>query len=129
VSVGTLFFGILCWDITADRRGLWNSVWVPICALSVPLLLRLFTYVIRERVVFQEELELETRMTLKVGRLQRHSVTGSSDFSGMNSIDEAVRFRRGLVGLEEVRKTSARDRTASSNTALGVEMIEEEDEE
>lgn len=75
--------------------------------------------------MYEEAQEVDTRMTLKVRRLQRHSAGGNSDFLGMQSVDERVRFQKSLLALEEVRNTS-RARTRSAN--YGVEMTDGEED-
>ena len=113
--MGALFFGILCWDITADQQGLWNSVWAPVCAVVVVLILRLYTSRSRERVVFQHKKEVDTGMTLKTVRHHRHSTGRSMDMTtlgnskgdGISSLDEKVRMWHSSVLQEGERQMNA----------------------
>ena len=117
VWVGAMFFGMLCWEITADRRGFWNSLWVPFCALAVPLLLRLYTKKSRERVVFKREREEVTRHTLKLDRVQRHSsgVGLGVDMMRIKSLDATMRFRLNEEKFEDWQKNAAQEGSLECN--------------
>mmetsp|Transcript_9133 Transcript_9133/g.13762 ORF Transcript_9133/g.13762 Transcript_9133/m.13762 type:complete len:1191 (+) Transcript_9133:134-3706(+) len=75
VCLGAVFFGMLCWEIAADRYGWADSVWIPVCAVAVPLLLLAYCQAFpTNRVVFEKKYEEESPMTLSHSRLQVFSL-------------------------------------------------------
>jgi hypothetical protein len=44
VLSSAVFFGFICWDMAGDENGWRAALWAPFAVMSVPILLKVFTF-------------------------------------------------------------------------------------